>query len=91
MKTVNATITSKNQLTLPAKIVRRYGFDKNRQVIITEKKGVIEIRPQPTLEERMQKHWDKFRRQQPNFKPLSDAELKQAIAESVAEGAAKGL
>jgi len=89
MKTVKATITSKNQLTLPAKLVRKYNLDKNRLVVITEKKNSIEIRPQPSLEERMRPHWEKFRATRPNIKPLSEKQLKQAIRESVAEGATK--
>ncbi len=75
MTTVNATVTSKNQLTLPIKLVRKYKLDKNRVVTITDRDGVIEIRLQPTLEQRMKKHWDAFHRSHPNFPALSDEDI----------------
>lgn len=63
-------------------------MDTHRIVTISDKNGVIEIRPTPSLQERMQKHWDKL----PPFQGTkTDEELKAAIAEAVAEGAAKGL
>lgn len=64
-------------------------MDTNRAVTITDKNGVIEIRPQPSLEEVMKPYWDEFKRTHPNFKPLTDEELKQAIREAVAEGATR--
>lgn len=81
------TITSKNQITLPAELVRKYKLDKNRTLTITDKKGALELRPQPTLEERMRPHWEEFHRTHPNHKPLNDEELKKAIREAVAYGA----
>lgn len=84
MTPINARVTSKNQLTLPAKLVRKYKIDKNRAVTITDRNGVIEIRPQPTLEERMHQAWEKL----PPFKGTrDDEELKQAIQDAVARGA----
>ncbi len=79
MTPINAKITSKNQLTLPAKLVRKYKIDKNRAVTITENNGVIEIRPQPTLEERMRQAWKKL----PAFQGTkTDEDLKQAIRDT---------
>jgi len=76
------TVTSKNQITLPAELVRKYKLDKNRRLSITEKKGALELRPQPSLEERMRPHWEAFRKSHPNHKPLTDEELKRAIRDS---------
>jgi len=82
MKTIKATITSKNQLTLPAKLVRKYGFDKQRIVNLTERNGKIEIQALPSLEERMRKHWQKL---PPHKGTKTDQELKQAIRDAFAE------
>lgn len=77
MISVNATLTSKNQLTLPIKLVRKFKLDKNRSLIISEKKnGTIEIRPQPSLQSRMQKHWDEFHRTHPDFPKLTDEDIR---------------
>lgn len=74
MKTVNARISSKNQLTLPAALVRKYKLDVNRAVTITDKGGVITIKPAPTLDERMREAW----KQLPPFKGVkSDEEFQQ--------------
>ena len=82
MKTIKATLTSKNQLTLPAKLVRKYNLDKQRVVVITERKNSIEIRPQPSLEERMRKNWQKL----PAHKGTqTDLEFKQAVRDAFAE------
>lgn len=81
MKSVNATITSKNQLTLPIKLVRKYKLDINRHVTITEKNGMLVINPQPPLQERLEKLWAQF----PAIKGIqTDEELKQATREAFA-------
>lgn len=87
MTSKTVTITSKNQITLPAELVRRLGLTRHRVLRITEKKGVIELKPAQTLEQRMQKHWDAFSKAHPNHKPMNDEELKTAIGEAVAYGA----
>lgn len=76
MKTVNARISSKNQLTLPAALVRKYKLDVNRNVTIVDKGGAITIRPEPTLEDRMHKAW----KQLPPFKGVQSNEEFQQIA-----------
>ncbi len=84
MTSVKARITSKNQLTLPAALVRKYKLDINRNVTITEKNGTLVIKPEPSLSEVMQPIWAEFHRTHPNFKPLSDAEFKQATRDAFA-------
>ncbi len=89
MKEVIVTITSKNQITLPAQYVRKLKLTRNRTLKVTEKRGVLELKPQPSFEEVMQKHWDKFRKTHPNHKPLTDEELNQAIRDTYAIADAK--
>lgn len=85
MKDKIVTITSKNQITLPAEYVRKLKLAKNRTLTARLKGDGLELKPQPTLEERMKKHWEWFKKTHPNHKPLTDEELKQEIKQSVAE------
>lgn len=79
MTSKNITITSKNQITLPAELVRKYKLGKNRVLTITDKKGVLELRPQPSLEERMRPHWEAFKKSHPNFPKLSDEDIHNEV------------
>jgi AbrB family looped-hinge helix DNA binding protein len=82
MTPIKGTVTSKNQVTLPAKLVRKYGLNKGRMITFTDKDGAIEIRPQPSLGELMAPIWKetaKYIR-----RPISDEELKQAIRQTKA-------
>lgn len=63
------TITSKNQITLPAAMVRELKLGKNRQLQATLTNNGLRLRVEPSLEERMQKHWDSFHQTHPGFKP----------------------
>jgi hypothetical protein len=87
MEAKNITITSKNQVTLPADYVRKMQLARNR-VLKAELRGrVIVLTPQPALGVTMQQFWGKH---QANH-PLSDDELKQAVRASSAERLAKDL
>ncbi len=39
------TITSQGQISIPAKIRRKLGLDKNKKAIVTEEKGKIIVEP----------------------------------------------
>lgn len=80
MKDTFVTITSKNQITLPAAIVRKMKLEKTRRLRITEKKGKLELTPEPSLQERLEKFWKTL----PPFEGTkTEEELKRAIQESV--------
>ncbi len=73
--TADITITSKNQITLPSQFVRQLKLQKNR-VLSAELSGdTIRLIPKPSVESVMKKYWSK----NAAVKPLSEAELKQAI------------
>ena len=78
------TVTSKNQITLPADLVRKYKLDKNRILTITDKKGALELRPQATLEERMRPHGEEFKRTHPNFKPPTEDKIHEEVSDTYA-------
>ncbi len=85
MKEVIVTITSKNQITLPAQYVRKLKLTRNRTLKVTEKRGVLELKPQPSLEEVMAPIWKEMKKQLKGKKPLTDEGLNQAIRDSYAE------
>jgi AbrB family looped-hinge helix DNA binding protein len=76
------TITSKNQITLPADYVRKLSWQKNRQLVITQRGNEIVLKAQPSLEQAMAPIWEEMRQYIKH--PMNDAELKDAIRESFA-------
>jgi bifunctional DNA-binding transcriptional regulator/antitoxin component of YhaV-PrlF toxin-antitoxin module len=87
MNTKNVTITSKNQVTLPADYVRKMQLARNR-VLKAELRGrVIVLTPQPALGATMQQFWGKHQA----HRPLSDDELKQAVRTSSIERLSRDL
>jgi bifunctional DNA-binding transcriptional regulator/antitoxin component of YhaV-PrlF toxin-antitoxin module len=73
MTTKNITITSKNQITIPAKIVRELQFNKYRQLTIRKRGDELILKAQPGLEEQLSSIW----KQLPKFSGTkNDAELK---------------
>lgn len=81
MKEVIVTITSKNQITLPAAHVRQMKLHKSRRLSVRQRGSELVLIPEPTLKERMQKLWEDL----PQFKGTkTDGELNQAIRESMA-------
>jgi bifunctional DNA-binding transcriptional regulator/antitoxin component of YhaV-PrlF toxin-antitoxin module len=87
MDTKNVTITSKNQVTLPADYVRKMHLARNR-VLKAELRGrVLVLTPQPALGVTMQQFWGKHQAD----RPLSDDELKQAVRTSSVERLSRDL
>ena len=66
MNTYTVTITSKNQITLPAKLVRQLDLHKNRRLEISQRGQNLTLKPEPTFEERMKPIWDKIARERKN-------------------------
>ena len=82
MKRRNVTVTSKNQITLPADLVRKYKLDENRVLEVRERNGVLELRPTLSLEERMQETWKIL---PPFTGTKTNAELTQATRDAYAQ------
>lgn len=72
------TITSKNQVTLPADYVRKIGLAKHRILKAELKGNSIVLTAEPGLEQQMRKFWNK----QEAALPSSDAELTQAARQA---------
>lgn len=73
------TITSKNQITLPANYVRLVGLGKHRRMNVQIRGEEIILKPEKSLESRAKDAWSKL----PNFiGTSSDLELRAAIRES---------
>jgi bifunctional DNA-binding transcriptional regulator/antitoxin component of YhaV-PrlF toxin-antitoxin module len=51
--TKTASITSKRQLTIPAKLFREAGFVEGQRVVVTHQKGKLIVEPASSLVERM--------------------------------------
>lgn len=83
MRTKEITITSKNQITLPAEYVRNLKLEKSRRLTVRRRGDEIILKPEATLEERMKPIWDEVAKHRRGKRSLNDRELKQAIRESV--------
>jgi hypothetical protein len=79
------TLTSKNQVTIPAVYVKALLLGQNR-VLRAELRGeTIILTPHPILGDEMQRFWGKHNAK----RPLTDVEIKQAVRSVVAKKAAK--
>lgn len=56
MNTYTVTVTSKNQITLPAELVRRMKLSKKKQLVIKEHIGKLEVSVKPSLQETLSKY-----------------------------------
>jgi len=87
MESRDITITSKNQITLPAHFVRKMHLDRNRVIHAEIRDGSIVLTPQPTLASSMQRYWGKHHAGQ----PLTEDELKEAIRSSATDRLTKSI
>lgn len=53
MNTYTVTITSKNQITLPAQLVKRLQLARGKRLQVTEQDGCIEMTAHPSLQDRL--------------------------------------
>lgn len=86
MTTYTVTITSKNQITLPVKLVRKYNFTKGQQLELQEVGTGIRLKKEPTFQEKMQPLWDKVATQLEGKTPPTNEELSRAARDIWASG-----
>lgn len=60
MTTKNITITSKNQITIPADIVRDMKLNTHRRLSIRKRGDELILRPEPALEDKLGKIWEQL-------------------------------
>ncbi len=75
MNSIEITITSKNQITLPAAFVRNLKLQRNRVLKAELSGGTIKLTPQASVSDVMSKYWGKHKAK----KPLTDDEVSSAI------------
>ncbi len=79
MTTKNITITSKNQITIPADIVRKLQLNKYRQLTIHRRGDELILKAQPDLEKQLSDIW----KQLPKFSGTqTNSELKLTTNEA---------
>ena len=83
--TKQITITSKNQITIPADFVRSLNLHQDRTVSATLKNGAIVITPSKDLSDDMQKFWHK---RKPGVS-LTDKQINEAARRIVSERVAR--
>jgi AbrB family looped-hinge helix DNA binding protein len=75
MTTKNVTVTTKNQITIPAEYVRSLHLAQGRVLRVELHGGTIVLTPQPALGDTMRQFWGKHKAK----RPLTDEEIKQAV------------
>jgi AbrB family looped-hinge helix DNA binding protein len=60
MSTKNITITSKNQITIPADIVREMQLNTHRRLSIRKRGNELILRPEPDLEDKLEEIWEQL-------------------------------
>ncbi|HLA49439.1 MAG TPA: AbrB/MazE/SpoVT family DNA-binding domain-containing protein [Candidatus Saccharimonadales bacterium] len=83
MKTI--TLTSKNQITIPAELVRQLKLDKNRRLEVEKRGKTIMLTPEISVEERLEAHWAKMSKY--IKRSLSDEDIRRAREEAHEERA----
>jgi len=79
MTTKNITITSKNQITIPADIVRDLKLNQYRRLTIRRHGDELILKAQPDLEEQLSMIWEQL----PKFSGTKDdEELKETTREA---------
>jgi len=79
MTTRNVTITSKNQITIPADFVREMQLKNRRRLSIRRRGDELILVAEPELKDKLQNVWDQL----PSFQGTSnDDELKNTTDEA---------
>jgi len=79
MTTRNVTITSKNQITIPADFVREMQLKNRRRLSIRRRGDELILVAEPELKDKLQNIWDQL----PSFQGTSnDDELKNTTKEA---------
>ena len=77
MKTVTTTITSKNQITIPALIVRNLNLKHSRQLRVRLRGDDIVLTPLPTLRDNLLSVWDQAAKT--IKQPQTDEDIKRSL------------
>jgi len=85
MTTKILTVTSKNQVTLPADIVRQFAIARNRQFELKVEGNSLRLTPKPSLEATMQKYAQRHSAK----KPLAAEDMQPVTASIIAKRAAE--
>jgi bifunctional DNA-binding transcriptional regulator/antitoxin component of YhaV-PrlF toxin-antitoxin module len=81
MTSKNVTITSKNQITLPAEYVRKLHLAKHRRLTIRQRGDELVLKPEPELD--VEDHFRKLWAQLPKVKGTkTDEQLKKTTREA---------
>ena len=78
------SITSQGQISIPAKMRRELGLDKNRQAIVSIEEGKILVEP-------VRDFLEMAGSLKTNKKPLTNKQLNEVVAQAVAEEYAKKM
>lgn len=83
MNSFTVTITSKNQITLPAKIVRSMKLSRGHKLTLTQRNDKMVIEAQASLEERLAPIHEVMAKKMRHTAPISDEEMRQTIVQGV--------
>ena len=83
MKTYEVTITSKNQITIPADVVKSLKLSRNKVLELTIKDNNIHLTPERDIIKLVKPFWAKHQAD----KPLTQEQLTQATREVIAKRA----
>lgn len=89
MNTYTVTITSKNQITLPARLVRSMGLSKGEKLEVTSTNNSVKLTKTPTLEDSMAAFHKQIAKKLKGKRPLTNAELSRAARDIWASGEAE--
>lgn len=87
MHTYTVTITSKNQITLPAHLVRKFKLQKGQRLQVEGEGSSIKLKKQPSLEELMAPFHAELAAKMKGKRVPTDEELKIAVRQIAAERA----
>lgn len=87
MKTI--TLTSKNQITIPADIVKAMKLQKSKRLTVVIKDESIVLQPVPEPRKRIVSMWERNAPIVQSKKPLTDTQLKQIKKEAWEEHVAQ--
>lgn len=82
--TYTVSITSQGQISIPVKIRRKLGMEKNRTAIVREQNGKLIIEP-------VKDFLEYAGSLKTNKKPLSNAQLHEFVAQAVVDEYAKKM
>lgn len=83
MKTYEITLTSKNQITIPADVVRKLKLSKNRVLEMTVRDNKISLTPEQSIRDALKPYWSKHH----SKNMISIDQMNDAIRKGIANNA----